>query len=294
MQENRDKASKKWKGKICPKIQIILEKQTAKVSDCMPIKADDTSYQISYFDGSQHCVDLSARSCSCRKWQLSGIPCKHACSAIYNQKLDPVDFVHACYSVDAYKVVYAPAIKPMSHEGMWSESCIILSLPPNFGRRAGKPTKARRREADEPTIKHKKKGKRTISGKLRRHQKTVSCRTCGEPGAQHPNILPPAQVENEEDFTPEGGITQEQIPPPAMAPQIYKTGPSIFQQLAMSNAHLALQPRVQIRAPPPMIGNQGLPLFSSTTRVQTTVVNSIIREGGQKYLDLSQHNQMNN
>ncbi|KAL0307255.1 UNVERIFIED_CONTAM: hypothetical protein Sradi_6142800 [Sesamum radiatum] len=256
----------------------------------MPIKADDTNYQISCFDGSQHCVDLSARSCSFRKWQLSGIPCKHACSAIYNQKLDPVDFVHACYSVDAYKAVYAPAIKPMSHEGMWSESCIIPPLPPNFGRRAGRPTKARRRELDEPTMKHKKKGKRSEGGKLRRHQKTVSCRklvvnlvtiqqniqkgylckmtksseilddnvqtlpVVNEPNEgrepKHPNILPPAQLDNEEDATPEGGITQEEIPPPVVAPQRYKTGPSMFQQLAMSNAHLTLQPRVQIRAPP--------------------------------------------
>ncbi|KAL0382989.1 UNVERIFIED_CONTAM: hypothetical protein Scaly_0586200 [Sesamum calycinum] len=190
--------------------------------------------------------------------------------------------------------VYAPAIKPMSHEGMWFESCIIPPLPPNFGRRAGRPTKARRRELDEPTMKHKKKGKRSEGGKLRRHQKTVSCRTCGEPGhntaeypervplqndkvkcwmtmckhsqlsmnqmkegkmahptalrrsnrlqsgiePQHPNILPPAQVNNEEDATPEGGITQEEIPPPVVAPQRYKTGPSMFQQLAMSNAHL--------------------------------------------------------
>ncbi|KAK4397708.1 hypothetical protein Sango_1246300 [Sesamum angolense] len=111
--------------------------------------------------------------------------------------------------------VYAPAIKPMNHEGMWSESCIIPPLPPNFGRRAGRPTKARRRELDEPTMKHKK-------------------REVGVKEPQHPNILPPAQVDNEEDATPEGGITQEEIPPPVVAPQRYKTGPSMFQQLAMS------------------------------------------------------------
>ncbi|KAL0362076.1 UNVERIFIED_CONTAM: Acetyl-CoA acetyltransferase, cytosolic 1 [Sesamum calycinum] len=78
---------------------------------------------------------------------------------------------------------------------------------------------------------------------------------------QHPNILPPAQLDNEEDATPEGGITQEEIPPPVVAPQRYKTGPFMFQQLAMSNAYLTLQPRVQIRAPPPMINHQGCQYF---------------------------------
>ncbi|KAL0380774.1 UNVERIFIED_CONTAM: hypothetical protein Sangu_0141700 [Sesamum angustifolium] len=127
-------------------------------------------------------IYLGSKSCSCRKWQLSGIPCKHACCAIYHQKQDPKDYVADCYSVDTYRRVYKPAILPMSHEGMWSESCIIPPIPPNFGRRAGRPAKARRRESDEPTLKNKKKSKRKQVQKIKRHQTTVHCRTCGEPG----------------------------------------------------------------------------------------------------------------
>ncbi|KAL0302463.1 UNVERIFIED_CONTAM: hypothetical protein Scaly_3032300 [Sesamum calycinum] len=135
---------------------------------------------------------------------------------------------------------------------------------------------------NEPNEGRMRKRKMTHPSALRRSNRLQSGI---EP--QHPNILPPAQVDNEEDATPKGGITQEEIPPPVVAPQRYKTGPSMFQQLAMSNAHLTLQPRMQIRAPPPMISHQGLPIFSSTNRVKTTVVNPIIREGGQKYLDLN-------
>ncbi|KAL0361686.1 UNVERIFIED_CONTAM: hypothetical protein Sradi_3853100 [Sesamum radiatum] len=58
LQECRDRAAGKWKGDICPRIKDILQKHIAKVSDCIPIKADDTHYQISGFDGSQHIVDL--------------------------------------------------------------------------------------------------------------------------------------------------------------------------------------------------------------------------------------------
>ncbi|KAL0440498.1 UNVERIFIED_CONTAM: hypothetical protein Slati_2532800 [Sesamum latifolium] len=74
-----------------------------------------------------------------------------------------------CYTVETYRRVYAPAIRPMSHEGIWSESCIIPPLPPNFGRGAGRPAKARRRESDEPTLKNKKKSKRKqVTGKRKR------------------------------------------------------------------------------------------------------------------------------
>ncbi|KAL2237733.1 UNVERIFIED_CONTAM: hypothetical protein Sindi_0965000 [Sesamum indicum] len=72
-------------------------------------------------------------------------------------KLDPVDYVDECYSVETYKKVYAPAILPMSHETLWHETSIIPPLPPNFGRGPGRPKKARRRESDEPPAKKKKK-----------------------------------------------------------------------------------------------------------------------------------------
>ncbi|KAL0355126.1 UNVERIFIED_CONTAM: hypothetical protein Sradi_3959500 [Sesamum radiatum] len=187
MQENRDRCAAKWKNKLCPKIQQILQKQINKISDCMPIKADDQHYQVSCFDGSQHCVDLGGKSCSCRKWQLSGIPCKHACCAIYHQRQDPVDYVAECYSVETYKNVYAPAILPMSHEGLWSESYTIPPLPSNFGRGAGRPAKSRRRESDEPTLKNKKKRKQIL--KIRRHQTTIHCRICGEEDTIQPSVL---------------------------------------------------------------------------------------------------------
>ncbi|KAL0287349.1 UNVERIFIED_CONTAM: hypothetical protein Scaly_2766500 [Sesamum calycinum] len=146
-------------------------------------------------DRSQHSVDLGSKSCSCRKWQLSSIPCKHACFAIYYEKQVPIDYVHECYSVETYKKVSAPAIQLISHEGMWYESCIILPLPPNFRRGAGRPKKARRRESDEPTIKKKKKSKTPQVYKLRRNQKTVHCNTCGETG--HNTAKCPEKVSNE-------------------------------------------------------------------------------------------------
>ncbi|KAG8376915.1 hypothetical protein BUALT_Bualt09G0113800 [Buddleja alternifolia] len=70
LQKNRDKAEEKWKGKIY----------------------------------------LIAMSCTYRKWGLSGIPCAHALSAIFDQKQDPEDYVHSYYSIATYKRVYEPAI----------------------------------------------------------------------------------------------------------------------------------------------------------------------------------------
>ncbi|KAL2226675.1 UNVERIFIED_CONTAM: hypothetical protein Sindi_2026200 [Sesamum indicum] len=104
------KTSKKWKGTLCPKIKKLLQKHIDKIGDCISIKANDRYYQISCYDGSQFSVDLERRTCTCRLWQLSGIHCKHACSAIFNQNLQPEEMVHPYYNVDTYKSVYEPAI----------------------------------------------------------------------------------------------------------------------------------------------------------------------------------------
>ncbi|KAL0411139.1 UNVERIFIED_CONTAM: hypothetical protein Slati_3703600, partial [Sesamum latifolium] len=312
--------------------------------------ADDQHYQVSCLDGSQQCVDLGAKSCSCRKWQLSGIPSKHACCAIYYQKQDPVDYVHECYRVETYKKVYAPAIQPMSHEGLWSECCIIPPIPPNFGRGAGRPKKARRRESDEPTLK-KKKSKTPQLQKLRRNQKTVHCSSCGEPGhntakcpekgqaghevgqthkeqhgtvkkrkaekrkatepaiealeqATEPTIeaqqaTEPATEDLEqdtniaieglehatniiEDEQPEACLTQDHMQPQAAPPPpVYMPGPSMFQQLQMTNPLSTLQQRVTIRAPPPFRSRQILPSFS--TRPHSGTTQPIIKMEGRSF-----------
>ncbi|KAK4410830.1 hypothetical protein Sango_0156000 [Sesamum angolense] len=77
-------------------------------------------------------------SCSCRKWDLTGIPCNHAMSAICSQVLDPEDFVNPCYSVQTFKKVYRYAIMPVNGPKLWAQTGNIPPLPPNFGRKAGR------------------------------------------------------------------------------------------------------------------------------------------------------------
>ncbi|CAA7014488.1 unnamed protein product [Microthlaspi erraticum] len=46
-------------------------------------------------NGQTHRVSLENRTCSCRKWDITGIPCKHAHGVMLKLKLDPEDYV--CY-----------------------------------------------------------------------------------------------------------------------------------------------------------------------------------------------------
>ncbi|KAL8507850.1 hypothetical protein ACS0TY_018406 [Phlomoides rotata] len=131
--KNRDKAEANWKGKLCPRISKILERNLEQVVDYVPIKSNSWSYQIRCFNGGQYTVDLNQRRCSCRAWQLCGIPCTHVICAILGEQLEPEDFVHDSYTVAMYKESYKFSINVISYNTLWGQSLFIPPLLPDFG-----------------------------------------------------------------------------------------------------------------------------------------------------------------
>ncbi|KAL8462897.1 hypothetical protein ACS0TY_033778 [Phlomoides rotata] len=177
--KNRDKAETKWKGKLCPRISKILERNLEQVADYVPIKSNRWSYQIRCFNGGQYTVDLNQRRCSCRAWQLCGIPCTHAICAILGEQLELEDFVHDYYTVAMYKESYKFSINGISYDTLWGQSLFIPPLPPDFGikRVKGRVSKKRRLEDGEKQSKVKKRGIY-----MRRQQLTITCKKCGGKG----------------------------------------------------------------------------------------------------------------
>ncbi|KAG8380617.1 hypothetical protein BUALT_Bualt06G0034300 [Buddleja alternifolia] len=86
LQVNRDRAKQKWHSKVCPKIRTIMAKNIELAADCVPIKSNEFHYEVgTWLGSSKYTVDLGKHTCSCRKWDLLGIPCQHAMSAICSQ-----------------------------------------------------------------------------------------------------------------------------------------------------------------------------------------------------------------
>ncbi|KAK4390501.1 hypothetical protein Sango_2113400 [Sesamum angolense] len=161
LQQNRDRATKKWDGKrICPKIKKLLDKNMDSASDCIPVKSNDWNYEISCYDGSRFTVDLRAHTCSCRR-----------------------DFVHSCYFVQTYLKVYEPAMMPMNSKEMWVKTGYIPPLPPSFGKKRGQPKKTRKPSAGEDGEDGKKMNKeKKKETKMKRQGWKVHCKFCGALG----------------------------------------------------------------------------------------------------------------
>ncbi|XP_019159583.1 PREDICTED: uncharacterized protein LOC109156168 [Ipomoea nil] len=181
--EKREEALK-WKGPICPNIFRKLVEIEKGVGGYMPIQCDLMLLEVKGMYTDEHeKVNLERRMCSCRKWDLTGIPCKHAIAAIWMKKQSPIDYVNVCYKKETYLAVYGRCIHPMAGPNGWPETQLVAPLPPIYTARAGRPKKLRKKGADE--IKQKPKGANQLTTDgvhLSRTHVTLHCTKCKQKG----------------------------------------------------------------------------------------------------------------
>ena len=85
-------------------------------------------------------VDMFNRSCTCREWQMVGIPCDHACVAILSIGQNVVDFVDDWYKFPKQELIYLGSFCGIETHDMPSEDSdgvvrdltrkVFLSLQP--------------------------------------------------------------------------------------------------------------------------------------------------------------------
>lgn len=116
-------------------------------------------------------VDLDARKCSCRLWDISGIPCVHSIAAIHFINKDPEDFVSKWFTKDIFKMAYANSIRPLNGSNMWTPTPYIKPNPPKERRMPGR-----------PSIKRKRSESESQSSRVTQSGKTMTCNNCLEKG----------------------------------------------------------------------------------------------------------------
>ena len=111
---------------VCPNVQDKLEKLKMESRSFFAMPFGRFKYEVDN-DYERHVVDLTKKECTCRIWDLIGIPCKHGVTAIYKNHEHPEDYLHDCYLKEAYLNVYSKIIHPMSSQDKWIK---IGHLPP--------------------------------------------------------------------------------------------------------------------------------------------------------------------
>jgi hypothetical protein len=116
---------------ITPYYAEKLEMMKTFSRKCTAVRADVGLWQVKSGEHTYE-VNLDNKTCACRKWDLSGLPCNHAVSAIYKARLHPEDFVSEFYKKPMYMNSYNPVFYPMPQQHGWTKTDTEDIMPPEF------------------------------------------------------------------------------------------------------------------------------------------------------------------
>lgn len=162
-----------WSHEFSPNCMKLFNDYRAISQVCKVEFNGDNGYEITEGDD-RHTVCLERKRCTCRVWDLSGIPCPHAIKALLHRKTDPTYGIHWWHSREAYMLTYKHKLQPVRGQKFWKIEASHAMLPPDYTRQAGRPRVLRVREPDEARL---RAGLWTAG----RRGTTMTCRNCGEP-----------------------------------------------------------------------------------------------------------------
>ena len=120
-------------------------------------------------------VNLQTKKCTCRRWDLTGVPCIHAIAAYAMLLRDPAEGVSECYGKEAWVKAYSYFIKPVGGKALWDKTGIAPApLPPKNRKMPGRPKGKR--------VKHPSEVDDSNSQRVSRLGRTMTCSNCYQKG----------------------------------------------------------------------------------------------------------------
>lgn len=169
--EERRLKSSSWLSVLAPSAEKQMVEAINRASIYQVLRSDEVEFEVLSSERSD-IVNIGTHSCSCRDWQLHGIPCSHAVAALISCRKDVYAFTEKCFTVASYRESYAEEIHPIPGKLEWrktDETAVDdetqVVRPPKFRRPPGRPEK-----------------KRICVEDLNREKHTVHCSRCNQTG----------------------------------------------------------------------------------------------------------------
>ncbi|XP_018632385.1 uncharacterized protein [Nicotiana tomentosiformis] len=172
LREHEDEV-RSWRHDFSPKNMELYSEYTQIAQSTCRVNANrENGYEVS--EGSdKHYVNMDVKKCTCRQWDLTGIPCPHVIKAVLHNMGDPLTEMNWWYSKEVYLLTYKHKPQPVRGEIFWKIDPSQAMEPPELVKLAGRPKVKRDRQKDEAI---KRKGLWSQSRKGR----GMTCSKCGE------------------------------------------------------------------------------------------------------------------
>lgn len=135
-------------GSFCPKIRKKVAKNAEYANLCYALPVGQGVFQVQIRDY-QNIVDINAKTCDCRRWQLTGVPCFHAIACLRHETIKPESVLPSCYSLETFKKAYGYNIWPCRDKSLWELTNGEEVLPLKYEKKVGRPPKSRKKQAQE-------------------------------------------------------------------------------------------------------------------------------------------------
>ncbi|PKA55811.1 ubiquitin-conjugating enzyme E2 S [Apostasia shenzhenica] len=167
----RRETSKNWTCALVPSAEKHLSEAMQVAGGYHVLRSDAVEFEVISADCS-HIVNIGAHACSCRDWQLYGIPCSHAVAALVSCKKDVYEYAERHFSVARFRVAYSREINSIPNKSEWMKT---TDEQTSLEARSVRPPKVRR-----PPGRPEKK--RLCWEESNREKHTVHCSRCNQTG----------------------------------------------------------------------------------------------------------------
>lgn len=176
------------KGLITPKALAIIENRKKSLKWCHPYSNGKGIYEVDHGRNKYVVRVRDTVSCTCRAYDISGIPCCHIMSLMYAEFKDtrlPETVVSDWYSVEKWKLCYSSLIFPVNGMELWDKHSDVVVMPPPDRIMPGRPKKNYR--IRDPSEKDSREPSQTQDGiseleETPSEKIVVRCSNCGAYG----------------------------------------------------------------------------------------------------------------
>lgn len=115
----------KCDGPLTPTASMMFEHTKNAAGKYNVLWNGGDKYQVTGPWNDQAVVDMRVKDCTCRKWDLTGLPCKHVIATLWDMSRNgydigiPEDWIHPAYRLETWKEVYSFKVNPVTGVSTW-------------------------------------------------------------------------------------------------------------------------------------------------------------------------------
>ncbi|KAL9684346.1 hypothetical protein QQ045_021782 [Rhodiola kirilowii] len=130
-----------WMTVLTPAIEERLKKEMSLIETFTVLQSHENTYEVQG-ETVEH-VNVDVWDCTCRMWQLTGLPCCHALAVLQCTVRNISEYCSRYFTVESYRLTYAEPVHPVPNvgrpSGALSNQIPVVVTPPPTKRLPGRP-----------------------------------------------------------------------------------------------------------------------------------------------------------